>query len=74
MAEAQRLLHRAAAAVVTVVKQQSTAGVLRPAYVLVNDRALRCVMLCIRGTHSMKDLFTSLAGVGRGTARRESLY
>ncbi len=37
---------------------------LRPAYVLVNDAALRCVVLCIRGTQSMKDLFTSLAGEG----------
>jgi hypothetical protein len=35
---------------------------LRPAYAVVADRLLRCVVLVIRGTHSMKDLFTSLAG------------
>ncbi|GIL77084.1 hypothetical protein Vretimale_3141 [Volvox reticuliferus] len=49
----------------TIIKQQPTAGVLRPAYVVINDHALRCVVLCIRGTHSMKDLFTSLAGAAK---------
>ncbi|GIL58723.1 hypothetical protein Vafri_13716 [Volvox africanus] len=49
----------------TIVKQQPTAGVLRPAYVVINDHALRCVVLCIRGTHSMKDLFTTLAGAAK---------
>ena len=46
----------------TVIKQVATAGLLRPAYVIVNDHRLRCVVLCVRGTHSMKDLFTSLTG------------
>ncbi|GLC75379.1 hypothetical protein PLESTF_001630500 [Pleodorina starrii] len=49
----------------TIVTQQPTAGVLRPAYVVLCDHCLRAVVLCIRGTHSMKDLFTSLAGAAK---------
>ncbi len=45
-----------------ILVQQATAGLLRPAWVLVRDDGLRKVMLCIRGTQSMKDLFTSLTG------------
>ncbi|MEW5308838.1 MAG: hypothetical protein WDW38_000768 [Sanguina aurantia] len=50
---------------VVVLKQQPLAGLLRPAYVLVEDKELRSVVLCIRGTHSMKDLFTTLAGAAK---------
>ncbi|GFR41943.1 hypothetical protein Agub_g2737, partial [Astrephomene gubernaculifera] len=49
----------------TLLRQQATAGVLRPAYVVVADHLLRCIVLCVRGTHSMKDLFTSLAGAAK---------
>ena len=45
-----------------VLSQQSNAGLLRPAYVLIADEQMRCILLCIRGTQSTKDLFTSLAG------------
>jgi hypothetical protein len=45
-----------------VLAQQAHALLLRPAYVLIADDLMRCVVLCIRGTQSTKDLFTSLAG------------
>ena len=45
-----------------MLSQQSKAGLLRPAYVLIADEQMRCILLCIRGTQSTKDLFTSLAG------------
>lgn len=38
------------------------AGVLKPSFVLVRDHALHSVVLSIRGTHSFKDMFTSLTG------------
>jgi hypothetical protein len=46
-----------------ILSQQATAGLLRPAYVLIKDEELKMVVLCIRGTQSMKDLFTSLTGI-----------
>jgi hypothetical protein len=45
-----------------ILSQQATAGLLRPAYVLIKDEELKMIVLCIRGTQSMKDLFTSLTG------------
>ncbi|GFH14469.1 lipase_3 domain-containing protein [Haematococcus lacustris] len=45
-----------------ILVQQSTAGLLRPAYVVIRDESLKAIVLCIRGTQSMKDLFTSLTG------------
>ena len=45
-----------------MLAQQSNAGLLRPAYVLIADQQMRSILLCIRGTQSTKDLFTSLAG------------
>lgn len=44
------------------------AGVLKPSFVLVRDHALHSVVLSIRGTHSFKDMFTSLTG-GKGHGR-----
>ena len=35
---------------------------MKPSYVLVRDRQLQAVVLAIRGTHSFKDMFTSLTG------------
>ena len=45
-----------------VLVHQHSAGLLRPAYALIADEAVESIVLCIRGTQSMKDLFTSLAG------------
>eukprot|EP00879_Flechtneria_rotunda_P007784 GHRR01008157.1.p1 GENE.GHRR01008157.1~~GHRR01008157.1.p1 ORF type:complete len:391 (+),score=97.99 GHRR01008157.1:158-1330(+) len=39
-----------------------TAGLLRPAYVIVKDRPTQSIILCVRGTHSRPDMFTSLTG------------
>lgn len=41
------------------------AAVLRPAYILVRDPILKSIVLAIRGTHSVKDLFTSLSGAAK---------
>ncbi|GMH44022.1 hypothetical protein BSKO_11956 [Bryopsis sp. KO-2023] len=41
---------------------QPKAAVLKPAYVLVKDEKLKSVVLAVRGTHSVKDIFTSLTG------------
>ena len=46
-----------------IICQQVKEGLMRPAYVLVRDEELHAVVLCIRGTQSMKDLFTSLTGL-----------
>ena len=37
-----------------ILLQQGFAGMLKPSYVLVKDHRMRCVVLAIRGTHSMK--------------------
>jgi len=41
------------------------ASVLSPAYVLVKDRILNAFVLAIRGTHTTRDIFTSLSGVAK---------
>ena len=38
------------------------AQVLKPSFVLLRDERLRSIVLSIRGTHSFKDMFTSLTG------------
>lgn len=48
-----------------LLAQELRAGVLKPSYVLVRDRQLRMVVLAIRGTHSFKDMFTSLTGASK---------
>lgn len=48
-----------------IIMQQATAGLMRPAYVVSRDEDLKAIVLCIRGTQSMKDLFTSLTGAAR---------
>lgn len=45
-----------------LLKQEIRAGILKPSYVLVRDKSLRVVLLIVRGTHSFKDMFTSLTG------------
>ena len=37
-----------------VLMQQPRAGVLRPSFCLVRDDQLHCIVLAIRGTHSLK--------------------
>ncbi|PSC74205.1 lipase class 3 family isoform B [Micractinium conductrix] len=48
-----------------LLAQELRAGVLKPSYVLVRDRQLRTIVLAIRGTHSFKDMFTSLTGASK---------
>ncbi|KAK9825386.1 hypothetical protein WJX81_007825 [Elliptochloris bilobata] len=45
--------------------QAPRAGVLKPSYVIVRDRQLASIVLAIRGTHSVKDMFTSLTGASK---------
>lgn len=45
-----------------ILRHSPTAGLLRPAYVIVRDRLTREIILCVRGTHSRPDMFTSLTG------------
>ncbi len=52
-----------------VLLQELRAGVLKPSYVLVRDEQLRSVVLAVRGTHSFKDMFTSLTGTVTFTCR-----
>ena len=47
------------------LKQATSAGVLKPSYVLVRDHELRNIVLMVRGTHSVKDAFTSLTGASK---------
>lgn len=57
-----------------ILLHERQAGLLKPSFVLVRDHALRSVVLLIRGTHSFKDMFTSLtgaAGFGVGWVRGE---
>lgn len=37
-----------------VLMQEPRAGVLRPSFCLVRDEQLQCIVLAIRGTHSLK--------------------
>lgn len=45
-----------------VIKHSPTAGLLRPAYVIFRDTQSQTIILCVRGTHSRSDMFTSLTG------------
>jgi hypothetical protein len=45
-----------------ILAHNPTAGLLRPAYAIVKDTTTRQVILCVRGTHSRQDMFTSLTG------------
>lgn len=47
------------------LKQAVSAGVLKPSYVLIRDEELKRIVLMIRGTHSIKDAFTSLTGASK---------
>eukprot|EP00882_Tetradesmus_deserticola_P015060 GHRQ01016032.1.p1 GENE.GHRQ01016032.1~~GHRQ01016032.1.p1 ORF type:complete len:240 (+),score=88.82 GHRQ01016032.1:354-1073(+) len=45
-----------------ILAHNPTAGLLRPAFAVVKDTTTRQVILCVRGTHSRQDMFTSLTG------------
>jgi hypothetical protein len=45
-----------------ILAHNPTAGLLRPAFAIVKDTTTRQVILCVRGTHSRQDIFTSLTG------------
>ncbi|KAI8114590.1 hypothetical protein M9434_002711 [Picochlorum sp. BPE23] len=47
------------------LKQAVSAGILKPSYVLVKDEEMKAIILAIRGTHSVKDAFTSLTGASK---------
>ena len=47
------------------LEQATSAGVLKPSYVLVRDHELQNIVLMVRGTHSVKDAFTSLTGASK---------
>jgi hypothetical protein len=48
-----------------LLEQETRSGVLKPSYVLVRDRELKAIVLAVRGTHSFKDMFTSLTGASK---------
>eukprot|EP00890_Picochlorum_soloecismus_P002970 jgi/Picsp_1/3674/NSC_06511-R1_lipase class 3 family protein len=48
-----------------ILRQEVRAGVLKPSFVLIQDRKLNAIVLAIRGTHSFKDAFTSLTGASK---------
>lgn len=43
-----------------ILVQELRSGVLKPSYILTRDHQLGAIILAIRGTHSLKDAFTSL--------------
>ncbi|EIE19233.1 alpha/beta-hydrolase [Coccomyxa subellipsoidea C-169] len=45
--------------------QVPMARMLKPSYAIVCDRQLKTVVLAVRGTHSLKDMFTSLTGASK---------
>lgn len=49
-----------------ILAQETRAGVLKPSFILARDDHLRAIVLIIRGTHSFKDMFTSLTGAVTG--------
>lgn len=59
-----------------VIKHSPTAGLLRPAFVIFKERASHTIILCVRGTHSRSDMFTSLTGacVTQMPEQKQSAY
>ncbi|KAG0619445.1 hypothetical protein M758_4G140700 [Ceratodon purpureus] len=45
-----------------VLLEEGKAGILKPAFTVLLDHEHNCVLLLIRGTHSVKDTLTSLTG------------
>ncbi|GAB4813184.1 hypothetical protein N2152v2_000230 [Parachlorella kessleri] len=50
---------------VDLLMHEMRAQVLKPSFVLLRDERLRSIVLSIRGTHSFKDMFTSLTGASK---------
>uniref|UniRef100_A0A175YPJ6 Fungal lipase-like domain-containing protein n=1 Tax=Daucus carota subsp. sativus TaxID=79200 RepID=A0A175YPJ6_DAUCS len=45
-----------------VILREPKAGILRPAFTILCDKNLKCFLLVIRGTHSIKDTLTAATG------------
>ncbi|KAJ4968000.1 hypothetical protein NE237_014701 [Protea cynaroides] len=45
-----------------VLLQETKAGLLKPAFTIINDRSSKCFLLLIRGMHSIKDTLTAATG------------
>lgn len=60
--QAKLLQEQLGVAAEDILLQQPRAGLLRPAHIIVRDSQLRAIVLVIRGTQSLKDLFTTLTG------------
>ncbi|KAM7485034.1 hypothetical protein LguiA_001043 [Lonicera macranthoides] len=45
-----------------VLLQKPKAGLLKPAFTILCDKSLKCFLLLIRGTHSIKDTLTAATG------------
>lgn len=45
-----------------VLLQEPKAGLLKPAFTILVDRNTKCILLLIRGTHSMRDTLTAATG------------
>ncbi|KAL5785139.1 hypothetical protein ACOSQ2_007531 [Xanthoceras sorbifolium] len=45
-----------------VLLQEPKAGLLKPAFTIIRDRNSKCLLLLIRGTHSIKDTLTAATG------------
>ncbi|KAK7389674.1 hypothetical protein VNO78_24916 [Psophocarpus tetragonolobus] len=45
-----------------VLLREAKAGILKPAFTIIADHEMRCLLLLIRGTHSIKDTLTAVTG------------
>ncbi|XP_020232168.1 uncharacterized protein LOC109812587 [Cajanus cajan] len=45
-----------------VLLREAKAGILKPAFTIIADHDMRCLLLLIRGTHSIKDTLTAVTG------------
>jgi hypothetical protein len=42
-----------------VILQEPKAGILKPAFTIITDKSTKCILLLIRGTHSIRDTLTA---------------
>ncbi|KAJ0983797.1 hypothetical protein J5N97_002153 [Dioscorea zingiberensis] len=45
-----------------VILQEPKAGILKPAFTVIADKNTKCILLLIRGTHSIRDTLTAVTG------------
>ncbi|KAJ3699140.1 hypothetical protein LUZ61_002845 [Rhynchospora tenuis] len=45
-----------------VILQEPKAGILKPAFTIITDKSTKCILLLIRGTHSIRDTLTAATG------------